>query len=393
MTEREYRLRGGRQPDVSALANLLAHHGIAGPDAAPLTEPLLFLAGGGIGAGYHLGEFTADGSKTLTLGFRDRPGDHRGWLSSTVERLGLPVPHTTGWARVAGKRLGTELAAGRPALVLPERSAAGYWQLPEDTGGAGAHFVVAYAETGDGVLVDDRNTAPLTVDRATLTRARSRAGARHVLLAFRPDDREHGTPVDPAAAVRAGLAHCARTCRAEAWATWARQVTDERARKNWPTVFAERRGLVGALLSAWTAISPSGPGGGHLRDLFADGLAEAAPLLGEPALTEHARTWRAIAGRWQELARVLLGDDHPEFGWMRGLVSRVGDGVRAGDAGREAAAGAATELRRLRTHYDAETPFTERQARALFAELGARLQDIHVDESRAIAALRDITTR
>ncbi len=46
-------LRGGTDPDTAALANVLAHRGVTGP-AGPLTEPLLFVIGGGPGAGYIL---------------------------------------------------------------------------------------------------------------------------------------------------------------------------------------------------------------------------------------------------------------------------------------------------------------------------------------------------
>ncbi len=388
-----YRLRGGRQPDVSALANLLANHGVEGPGGEPLPEPLVFVISGGIGAGYHLREFTDDGSKPITLRFRngwDRP---RAWIESTMDRLGVEADvHTTVRSRAAARRLTAELAAANPVLVLPDRHTAGYWRLPESTGGGDAHLVVAYAERGGRVLVDDRNHAPLTVDRETFDRARGRIRAhKNLLVSVRP-----GAPVNTERterAVRSGLADCARSFTADAWGDWARLMTDQKARKGWPTVFADRQRLVGALLSVWTSIVPDGPGGGHLRDLFAEGLDAAATSLEWPELAGHARTWHAIAGQWNGLAKVLLGDEQPEFAWMRGLVTRLADGVRAGDAGREATAEAAAGLHRLRAHYDTETPFTEQRAGALFTDIGSRLRDIHARETRAIEALSEVTTR
>ncbi|MET1004201.1 MAG: hypothetical protein ABWX96_01565, partial [Propionibacteriaceae bacterium] len=46
-------LRGGADPDASALAHVLAHAGVVGSDG-PLTEELILLISGGLGAGYIL---------------------------------------------------------------------------------------------------------------------------------------------------------------------------------------------------------------------------------------------------------------------------------------------------------------------------------------------------
>jgi hypothetical protein len=78
-----YRLRGGVHPDTSAVANVLAHHGvIAGHTGAPLTEAMVLGIGGGLGAGYILWEFAKHNLKHPILGYRNRAaGDGR--------RLGL----------------------------------------------------------------------------------------------------------------------------------------------------------------------------------------------------------------------------------------------------------------------------------------------------------------
>jgi hypothetical protein len=73
----------------------------------------------------------------------------------------------------------------------------------------------------------------------------------------------------------------------------AKQLTDERSPKSWLTVFARRRGMIGALMSVWENVTLAGMTGGHLRDLVADGLDEAATLLELPALGEQAGQWRA----------------------------------------------------------------------------------------------------
>lgn len=74
---------------------------------------------------------------------------------------------------------------------------------------------------------------------------------------------------------------------------------------------------------------------------------------------------------------------------MRGLVSAVSAGVREGDAGQEAAAEAGAEMWKLRTHYDDETPFTDVEARDLFAAMGTMIGDIHTAETAAIRELSE----
>ncbi|WP_340684809.1 BtrH N-terminal domain-containing protein [Amycolatopsis coloradensis] len=389
----EYELRGGLQPDVSAVAAVLAHHGVEGPDGKAPGEALIFAVSGGIGAGYILWDFAHEKMSTIVFGFRARWQYPQDWLKSTVDRLGLGVDlHTTGGKRAAAKRLGTELEAGRPVLVLPDRESLGYWHLPPEMSGGGGHFVVAYGEEDGRVLVDDRNLASLTVDRKTFDAARGRVGSyKNLLATIRP-----GEVPDWRTAVRDGLTDCVRSLSAPsksfslpAWGRWAKAMTDERDPKGWPRAFGERRGLVGALFNVWESVTPAGMEGGHLRGLFADALTEAAGLLELPALAEQASTWRGIGERWAELAETAVPASNAEFAWVRGLVSAVSAGVREGDAGQDAAAAAGAEMWKLRAHYNDETPFTDVEARELFGTMGGLIRDIHTAETAAIRELSE----
>lgn len=354
----DYQLHGGRRTDVAAVANVLTCQGI------PISEPLLFAASGGIGAGYAVREFPRAGQAAVELGFRGRWRDPRGWVKSTLDRLGVGYAAHTGGRRGAAKRLTTELAGGNPALVL----------LNE-------RFAVAYDEVDGEVFVDDGHAVPLIVERQTFDAVRDQVDSvRNLLVTVSP-----GELADFPAAVRAGLAGCANQGM-EAWGVWAKHLIDSRDPKGWPTVFSgrpERPSLVGALLVVWENVSPQGPFGGHLRDLFAEGLDEASTLLELPELTDQTEDWRAIADLWNQLAEAAASKDIPEFGWLRQLTAAVS----AGDPSDENTVEAAAELQRLRAHYDTEAPFTEDQVGALFSDLAERLKEIWAAETKSLEEL------
>lgn len=182
-------LRGGTDPDAAALANLLAHQFVTGPDG-PLSEELVFAVSGGLGAGYILWEFRHDDSRIVTLGFANSWNYLDRRLGSAVDRLGLDAEWSrTGGAGAAADTLRHELGAGNPVLVWPDRFTVGYWHLPTSLDGLGGHPVVAYAEVDGRVHLDDRTLSPLTVAAADLDRARARVGSyRNALFALRSHD-------------------------------------------------------------------------------------------------------------------------------------------------------------------------------------------------------------
>ena len=123
-------LRGGTDPDAAALAGLLANAGVVGPQG-PLSEELILLIAGGLGAGYILWEFQHDDSRIVTLGFTNSAHYFDRRLSAAITRLGLRAD----WSRTSGAvgaaaELRRELGAGQPVIVWPDRYQIGYWQLP-----------------------------------------------------------------------------------------------------------------------------------------------------------------------------------------------------------------------------------------------------------------------
>ncbi|GIH81225.1 BtrH N-terminal domain-containing protein [Planobispora longispora] len=374
---------GGRHPNSAAIAGVLANRGAA------IGEPLVFLAGGGLGAGYILWEFKHDDSRHVVLGFSNQWQYHDRWMAKTLDRLGVAfTAHTTAGAKGAAKLLAGELDAGRPCIVLPDRYHVGYWGFPASMDGYGGHPVVAYRRDGTDVFVDDRGTVPIRVPHARMDAARARVSSykniTHVL-----EPAEIG-PERLAEAVREGLRDAAAHLSASsdsfslpAWRKWSRLLVDTRNAKAWPKVFADGRGLAGALLSVWEGAEPVGMDGGNLRDLFADGLDEAAGLLGLP-LGGLAGEFRRIHGLWHALAEAAFPYDVPEFARMRELTAAIRESLLSeGTAGGESA-----ELWELRAEVDRVPPVKD--VEALFADLSERLAEIYRAETEAVAALREI---
>lgn len=296
-------LRGGTDPDAAGLHAMLEERGVTG-----LTEALVFGIGGGIGAGYILWEFKREASATLTLGF-DNNWQYVGRRTEKVlARLGVEGRWHRSAPKAAQAYLTDQLAAGNAVMLWPDRYHIGYWDLPEWLDGHGGHPVVAYAAEGDRVYLDDRNLAPLTVAREDLDRACARVGSwKNMSLVVTGS----GEP-DVAAAVREGLRDVVEHLSAKsdsfslpAWRKWARMMTDTKAAKGWPQVFADGRGLEGALQGVREGVDGRfGITGGNLRPLFADFLEQAghAPL---------APRWREIAEMWHELGEM---SSFPEMG-------------------------------------------------------------------------------
>ncbi|MET9224505.1 BtrH N-terminal domain-containing protein [Lentzea sp. NPDC003310] len=288
-------LRGGTDPDAAGLHAMLTARGITGT-----TEALLFGIGGGIGAGYILWEFQHDDSRHVTIGFSNSWQYVTRRTEKVLTRLGVEAQ----WHRSAPKAAQTwltgQLDAGNAVMVWPDRYQIGYWDLPEALDGHGGHPVVAYAAAGDQVYLDDRNLAPFTVAREDLDRAVARVGSwKNQALVVTDSDRV----LDVEAAVREGLrdvvAHLSQKSDSfslPAWRKWSRMMTDTKAAKAWPKVFADGKGLDLALQSVREGVDGRyGVTGGNLRPLFADFLDQAGH-------SGEAPRWREIGERWHALA-------------------------------------------------------------------------------------------
>ena len=391
-----YTLRGGQHPESANIAHVLAHYGVTAA-GQPIPESLIFGVGGGPGAGYILWEFEAHGSAILTLGFHNtwQYTDHR-WLQKTLDRLGVRyLVERTGAAAGAARRLTELLAAGRPCIVRPDRYVMGYWGLPSLMNGCGSPNVVVYAQGADRVHIDDRNVSPLVAPRATLDAARARVGSyKNSLCVIDP-----ATPPISAetlrTAVRAGLEDCVEHLTSPsdsfslpAWRKWARLLTDQKNAKAWPRVFAGRRALAGALLSVWEGVMPAGGNGGHVRDLYAQYLDDAAVLLDNPALREPAEAFRGAARAWQTVADTALPDDVPALAELRDMAVALRQSiVDPSSVSPDEATQSATDLWARCAQLDRDFPVDDAATARLVAALSGAIDDVYQRETAAVAQL------
>jgi hypothetical protein len=395
-----YELRGGLHPDTAAIAGVLANRGMVAPHTGqPPSEALVLGVGGGLGAGYILWEFASGPSRLVVLGFRNRWQYPDRWAGDTCRRLGVPFElRETGSRKQAEASLLEAVSAGIPAVAWVDDQVLRLRHLPRQLCGVFGHPLVVYGLDEDrGALLDDRNRAPVHVGLDVLADARAQIPSfrQRLLLLDAPAAELDADGL--LAGVRAGLAGQVEHLSAAsasfslpAIRKWARLVTDTRNAKSWPRVFADRAGLFDVLVSVFEAVQPVGPGGGHLRGLYADFLDEAAALTGTDGLRDAAGAYRRVAGRWAEVAQAAAPAGVEPFAEARRLLAELAVALEAGDGGQEAAARAAGRLWALRGRWQDEFPLGQAEVEALLAGLGERLWAVHQAETAALATLAEV---
>ncbi len=162
-------------------------------------------------------------------------------------------------------------------------------------------------------------------------------------------------------------------------------MTDERNAKAWPRDFVDGHGLFGSLSAIHESVDgQAGPSGGHLRELFADSLDEAAVALDTPALGDAARAWRGVADRWEELADAAVPPDLDGAVEAVEAVETLHQAVMAGEAGRSRAGAAAQNVWAIRDRYAEAFPLPPDRSAAILEDLGDRLGAIYQAEVDAL---------
>jgi hypothetical protein len=164
-------------------------------------------------------------------------------------------------------------------------------------------------------------------------------------------------------------------------------MTDERNAKAWPRVFANGRGLFGAMLAIVEHVDAgASPFGGHLRELYATSLDETAVALDRPALTDAARAWRAAGDAWEELADSAVPADLEGAEEAVEAAEKLRTAVNDGEAGRARARLAAETTWEIRFRYAESFPLPDSRVEEILASLGDQLHAIHQLEVDAVEA-------
>ena len=390
-----YRMRGGVHPETASIANILAHQGVtSGLTGEPLTEATILGIGGGLGAGYILWQFKSHGIATLTLGFRNQWQYPSAWTAKTLDRLGIePDVHETTGAKAAREALDARAGTGVPVITSVDLQSIGVWDRPDAESGYFGLVVVVFGRDADGqYFVDDRGRAPFRVPPAVMAAARGRTGSyRHRIVAL---PTAPGTiPADRVrAAMRAGIGDQVEHLRAPsdsfslpAWRKWSRLMTDRRNGKAWPRAFSEGHGLFAALSAIHESVDGQvGPWGGHLRELYAASLDEAAVALDNPALGDAARAWHSVADRWEDLADAAVPPDLDGAAESVAAVETLHQAVMAGEPGRSRAAAAAETAQAIRDRYADAFPLPADRIAAILEDLGERIGGIYEAEVDAL---------
>ena len=392
-----YRLRGGLHPETATLANVLANQGVVSDlTGEPLTEAAILGMGGGLGAGYILWEFKSHGAPFLTLGFRNQWQYPSRWTGKTLERLGIEGDvHETGGPAGARNALDHRLDAGARVIASVDLALIGTWGIPDRMSGyVGYPIVIAGRESDGTYLVDDRGQAPFRISPDVMAAARGRIGSyKHRMVTLTATD--VAIPADRLrSAVRAGLSEQVDHLRSTsdsfslpAWRKWSRMMTDERNAKAWPRVFADGQGLFGALLAVVESVdATASPWGGHLRDLYATFLDEAAVSIDRPALGDAADAWRSAADAWDELADSAVPPDLDGAAEAVEAVERLRAAVSDGEAGRKRVRKAADSAWQVRARYAEAFPLPAGRIDEILSDLGTKLVQIHDLEVDAVEA-------
>jgi hypothetical protein len=390
-----HRLRGGLHPETASIATVLADQGVvSGLTDRPLSEAMILAIGGGLGAGYILWEFSSHAAPFLALGFRNRWQYPAKWTARTLARLGIDADvHETGGAAGARRALDARLDAGSPVIASVDLQAIGTWGVPEERSGYIWHTLVIAGRESDGTyLVDDRGRAPFRIAPDVMAAARARIGSsRHRIVTLRATPGP--VPLDELrTALQAGLEDQVDHLRSKsasfslpAWRKWSRMMTADRDAKAWPRVFSGGAGLFSALLAIIEAVDANAsPWGGHLRDLYASSLEEAAVALGLPGLADAAGAWRRAADAWDELADSAVPPDLDGAADAVEALETLRDAVQDGDAGRERVLRAADTAWAIRARCAESFPLPAERIDAILSDLGTQLAGIYETEVEAV---------
>jgi hypothetical protein len=333
--------------------------------------------------------------------------DDLGFLQRASARLGIEtrVAEASG-AGPGLAKLEAVLEECGPAVAWVDAAHLPYRGMPAAWSGGAYHVVVLYRvdrEAGTALLGDLANR-PIQLQLPTLAEARARIKKdKHRVLGLRPSaggagssERAGAAGLDLERAVREGVAACVhgltearmKNFTLEAFRTWGSRLHGDRSKDGWERLFPPGRNLWDGLTSIYHFIEHYGTGGGLVRPLFADFLAEAAEALADPRLAEAAESYAGLGRGWTELAEAALPDEVPAFREAKELHNRKSElFLEEGAGAAEDLAAVWRRLEELRAEAAESFPLSGEDNDALRRDLQRRVLALWEGET---AALRDL---
>jgi hypothetical protein len=360
---------------------------------------MVFGIAGGIGAGVFAFHYEKEDFSSFFIAGRHLWQDDRAYFVRAAPRFGAAATVTeSGGAKKGLEQLREALANG-PVIAWVDMTHLPHRGMPESWSGGGYHVIVIYEidESAKVALAGDLTDDPIPIPLDDLARARARIRSqKHRLLAL-----ERREPVDLRAAVIAGLRACRdglaaggkRNFTLAAFEDWALRLSGSSARDSWDRVFRHGRPLWVGLRSVCDFIEFYGTGGGLMRPLFAEFLAEAGAALGERRLTALAARYSAIGTGWSELAAAALPAGVPELAETYMLLTRKTELLHAGGGSTGPDIRAVWALiEEMGVRIDREFSLALRDAAGLRADLRGRVLRLHDEETSALAGLGEVMT-
>ena len=387
---------GGIHPETATLANYLRYLGVENPATGkPFSEAMLFGIGGGLGACYILWEFKEHSRPAIVFGWQNQFNYPVRYVETLCGRIGVTAAfHETGGMKKARQTLDDALAADRPAILWLERELLDYYNRDPDDTGWFSWVVTAcgYDAEADSFTIDDTGVRPFTVPSASLAASRQRVPSFKNRLLLLSASESIDLPAAITDGIQGNIDYLGSKSTSFALPTlrkWARMLTDTKNAKGWPTVFAGGKTLFSGLVSVYEGIMHEGSDGTALRGMYADFLAEAAVVMGNPTLEEAAAAYREIGAKWHALADMALDPSVESLAAARAVLDGREAAIKTGgDDQGETIVGLGKELEAMRPAADAAFPRDEEWIDNLFERMQTQISDIYQHEMAALDVLR-----
>ena len=397
----------GSVPATTALRVLLAHAGVRGPDATPLSEALVFGVAGGIGIGVFQFHYEKEDFASFFLGGRHSWHDDLLYAQSALEDFGLVVLVKESTSlKAADKNLRDALADGTPCMAWVDAAHLPHRALSAAMSGGGYHVITVYAiDDGEGIAwIGDCTDRPLRIGLPELADARARIKKfkNRVLWLERPSEAKSLSADELRRLVRSGLTRCHRQLAApaikssaknfqlSAIKSWADRLHGSSAKDSWENVFKPGANLWRGLTWIYDSIEHHGTGGGLCRFHMADFLKEASEALDSGELSSVSKSYRELGAAWSDLARAALPDEVPEMRRAGELLSAKIELVHDA-APAEKVREAWDALQSLENQVQETFPLSDEDCDALRAALKDRALSIHAAEVAALSELEQAT--